>query len=166
MRDELARARQDSLDREQAARDAAERLAMRRRSDSLAREGAEARTILEARIHFDFDRSEIRPADRELLERKVPILLANPSVRIRVAGNCDERGSEEYNLALGQRRAIAVREFLAGRGVDPARLEVASNGEEQPVDPGHTEAAWAMNRNDQFSVLNSSVALTLPGDYR
>ena len=112
-------------------------------------------------IHFDFDKSEIRPGDARVLDEKIPVLLANRSVRIRVVGNCDERGSDEYNLALGNRRAIAAKQYLAQRGIDPNRIETVSNGEKHPVDPGHTEEAWAKNRNDQFNTLSSNVAVTM-----
>ena len=157
----LARARQDSIDR---ARREAEQLAERRRADSIAgaqRSAAEAAEIIAAMIHFDFDKSEIRPGDARVLDEKIPVLLANRSVRIRVVGNCDERGSDEYNLALGNRRAIAAKQYLAQRGIDPNRIETVSNGEEHPVDPGHTEEAWAKNRNDQFNTLSSNVAVTM-----
>ncbi len=161
----LQRAHQDSLARaeeEARARAAAERRAAHRRADSLAalqRKAAEANAELATMIHFDFDKAVIRADDADALDRKIPILRANPQVRIRVAGNCDERGSDEYNLALGNRRAIAAKQYLTSHAIDAGRIEIASYGKERPIDPGHNEAAWARNRNDQFENLTTSVVL-------
>ena len=159
------RARQDSIARanEQAqARDAAERLAGQRRADSLAalqRKTAEVNAELAAMIHFDFNKAVIRPGDAGVLDQKIPILLANSQVRIRVAGNCDERGSDEYNLALGNRRAIATKQYLTNHGIDASRIETVSFGKERPIDPGHNEEAWARDRNAQFDNLTTNVVL-------
>jgi peptidoglycan-associated lipoprotein len=151
-----SRAREDSIARAEAAR-AAE---AQHRADSIAaaqRRAADAEAALGTTLHFDYNKSEIRPEDIALLDAKLAILRASPSARIRIAGNCDERGSDEYNLALGNRRAIAARQYLVDRGIDPSRIETTSYGEEKPVDPGHDEAAWAKNRNDQFSLLSAVV---------
>jgi peptidoglycan-associated lipoprotein len=159
---DLARARQDSIDR---ARQASERLAIQRRADSLAAVGRSTdamKTVLETMTHFDFDQAAIRTGDAAILDQKLPVLRSNATIRIRITGNCDERGSAEYNLALGDRRALAAKQYLVERGIDANRIETVSNGEERPVDPGHNEQAWAMNRNDQFTVLNASVVLTRP----
>lgn len=152
----LARARQDSIARAEAAREAADRAAAQRRADSIAqaqRRADEARATLGTALHFDYDRSDIRPEDAVLLDQKLAILRANPGARIRISGSCDERGSDEYNFALGNRRAIAARQYLMDRGIDASRIETTSFGEERPVDPGHDEAAWAKNRNDQFTPI-------------
>jgi peptidoglycan-associated lipoprotein len=156
----LARARQDSIDRAEAARQAAARAAEQRRADSVAaaqRRADEARATLGVMLHFDYDQAVIRSDDAVLLDQKLAILRSTAGARIRIAGNCDERGSDEYNLALGNRRAMAARQYLVDRGIDPSRIETTSLGEEQPVDPGHTEVAWAKNRNDQFALLNAVV---------
>src|SRR5206468_2486138 len=164
----LQRARQDSIARAQEeaqARAAAERRAQQRRADSLAalqRKAAEANAELATMVHFDFDKAVIRPGDAGILDQKIPILQANPQVRIRVAGNCDERGSDEYNLALGNRRAIATKAYLAAHGVDVERIETITYGEERPVDPRHNAAAYAMNRNAQFQLLTPAVVLRVP----
>jgi peptidoglycan-associated lipoprotein len=161
----LQRARQDSLAREEEearARAAAERRAEQRRADSLAalqRKAAEINAELATLIHFDFDKAVIRAGDARVLDQKIPILQANQQVRIRIAGNCDERGSDEYNLALGNRRAIAAKQYLTSHGIDAGRIEIVSYGKERPVDPEHNEAAWAMNRNDQFDNLTTNVVL-------
>ena len=158
----MLRARQDSIARaeEEARREAA--LEEQHRADSLAalqKKSAEDGAALATMVHFDFDRSEIRPSDQALLDQKIPILQANPSVRIRIAGNCDERGSEEYNLALGNRRAAAAKAYLVAHGIDASRIDVVSFGEERPVDPGHNEEAWAKNRNDEFANLTANIVL-------
>ena len=161
------RARADSI-----ARAAAERarldsiqVAEQHRADSLAaleRNAQQMKEQLTARIYFDFDRSFIRPSDAQLMDQKLAVLQANPNARIQIAGNCDERGSDEYNLALGNRRAISARMYLVGHGIEPTRIEVVSYGEEKPLDPRHNETAWAMNRNDMFSLLTPEVVLQLP----
>jgi peptidoglycan-associated lipoprotein len=94
-----------------------------------------ARAALTAVIYFDFDRSNIRQDAASILDAKIPYLQANPEMRIRIIGNTDTRGSDEYNLALGQRRAAAARRYLTQRGIDASRIEVASRGEENPVTP-------------------------------
>src|SRR5262249_25373004 len=100
-------------------------------------------------------RADLSATDQQSLNEKLTILKANPAVHIRIAGNCDERGSDEYNLALGNRRALRAKEYLVQRGVAADRIEVISNGKEQPIDARHTEQAWAMNRNDQFTATNN-----------
>jgi len=154
----VQRAHDDSM-RAAAAAAAAlaeeERLAQQRRADSLAALGRTSemlRQTIAEMVHFDFDKSVVRKHDAGTLDRKIPILLANPDARIQVAGNCDERGSDEYNLALGNRRASAAKQYLVAHGVEADRIATTSNGEERPIDPGHTEEAWANNRNDQFRV--------------
>lgn len=157
---ERARARQDSIDRAEA--DARAREAAQRREDSVAalrRRSDELKAQLASLIHFDFDKSAIRAGDEQVLDTKLPILLNNPDVRIQVTGNCDERGSDEYNLALGNRRAITAKRYLVAHGVAAGRIEALSNGKERPLDPAHNPDAWARNRNDQFEVLTTSVVL-------
>jgi peptidoglycan-associated lipoprotein len=159
------RARQDSMARVEAAAragDAAERLGRRRGADSLAvlqHKSAEVNAALATMIHFDFDEAAIRPGDAAILDQKIPLLLANPQVRVRLVGNCDERGSDEYNLALGNRRAIAAKAYLVDHGIDASRIETVSFGKERPIDPAHSEEAWAKDRNDQFESLTTSVVL-------
>lgn len=108
-------------------------------------------------IHVDCDQAVLLPADKAILDVKAAILRANPGIRIRITGNCDERGSDQYNIALGMRRASAAKEYLGVAGVDGGRIEVASLGREVPLDPGHTEAAWARNRRDEFTVTAGSI---------
>jgi peptidoglycan-associated lipoprotein len=137
--------------------DAARRDAMRadslRRAEEAARAAAEsARQTIVAPVHFDFDRSDIRSDDQGLLDRKASILSANRSMELRIEGNADERGSDEYNLALGMRRAAAARRYLVEHGVDSNRLTTVSNGEEKPVCRDHDESCWSQNRRDEFVI--------------
>jgi len=104
-------------------------------------------------IHFDFDRYNIRPADADMLKQNYAWLQANPGARVRIEGNCDERGTIEYNLALGQKRADAAKSFLVNLGAAPGSLDTVSYGKERPLDPGHNEEAWAKNRRDHLEPL-------------
>jgi peptidoglycan-associated lipoprotein len=117
---------------------------------------------LNAAIHFDYDQSDLRADDRALLDAKVPILQANPNVKIRVAGHTDERGSDEYNLALGQRRAATVKRYLVDHGIADARIETISYGEERPVAQGSDETAYAQNRRAEFEITAGAQTLRAP----
>ncbi|WJW74955.1 peptidoglycan-associated lipoprotein Pal [Thiohalobacter sp. IOR34] len=97
-------------------------------------------------LYFDFDSSEVRPEDREIIAAHASYLAANPRLRVVLEGHADERGSREYNIGLGERRAQAVRRLLEFQGAAPEQIRTVSYGEEKPVDPGHDEAAWAKNR--------------------
>jgi peptidoglycan-associated lipoprotein len=129
--------------------------------DSLAAVGR-ARASLEAKIFFDFDRSEIRADQQAILDSKLPILRANPNVRIRIEGNADERGSDEYNMALGQRRAQIARKYLTDHGIDAGRIDIASYGEERPVCQEHAESCWSQNRRDEFVIVAGGDNLVAP----
>jgi peptidoglycan-associated lipoprotein len=102
-------------------------------------------------IHFDFDKYDIKPGEAALLDANATWLKSNPDVRVQLGGYCDERGTEEYNLALGERRAQAVRTYLAEHGVPADNMSTVSFGEEKPIDSGHDEAAWAKNRRVEFT---------------
>ena len=97
-------------------------------------------------FYFDFDRSELKPRARTILSGHARYLRDNASARITIEGHCDERGTREYNLALGERRAATVRSYLQSLGVRASQMSTVSFGEERPVDPGHSESAWAKNR--------------------
>jgi peptidoglycan-associated lipoprotein len=103
-------------------------------------------------VHFDFDRSDIRPVDRPILEGIAEYLKTRPKMFLLIEGHCDERGTNEYNLALGERRALSTRAFLAGLSVEEHRMVTVTYGEEDPIDAGHDEAAWAKNRRAHFKV--------------
>ena len=99
------------------------------------------------RVYFDYDAYSVRADADPILDRQADWLRRYPAVRVRVEGNCDERGTREYNMALGARRANAVKEYLVGRGVDAGRIETVSYGKERPIDPGTGDDASAHNRN-------------------
>ena len=101
-------------------------------------------------IYFDFDRYDIRPGDAEKLKRNLDWFKANGSTAIRIEGTCDERGTVEYNLALGQKRADSAKKYLIGLGIDAKQLETISYGKERPVCTEHNERCWAQNRRDAF----------------
>jgi peptidoglycan-associated lipoprotein len=156
----------DSIDAaNRAAQEEAERVRRQREADSLAalaRAGEEVRSTLAAMIHFDLDKSNIRSDDMGTLDQKVAILQANPELRIRIGGHCDERGSDEYNLALGNRRAQSAKQYLVSHGIDASRIETQSWGEEKPLVDGHDESAWSQNRRDEFEIISGGDNLHRP----
>ncbi len=101
-------------------------------------------------VYFDFDKSDLREDTRATLQRHARVLSANPTVNVLVEGHCDERGTEEYNVALGERRAERVRSYLTSLGVDNSRMKTVSYGEIRPRAQGHDESAWAENRRSHF----------------
>jgi peptidoglycan-associated lipoprotein len=149
------RAYEDSVARAQAE---AERLEAERRSAI-----ASARAILEQRVHFDYDDSAIRPDAEQVLRQKVEVLRSSPSVRLRIEGHTDERGSVEYNQALGSRRAAAVREFLSQHGISENRIETTTYGEERPLVNRSDETAWAQNRRAEFVIIAGADGINPPG---
>lgn len=162
-----ARAAQDAAAR-QAQQEAAERARQQAAKDSAdaaaraAAAGAEVSSALATMIHFDFNKSDIKPEDQTALDYKAKILQANSALTIRVNGFADERGSDEYNLALGMRRATSAKRYLLNKGIPDARIETFSYGEDRPIDPGHNEDAWAKNRRDEFQILAGGNALVAP----
>jgi peptidoglycan-associated lipoprotein len=149
-----ARARADSVERVRLAAAATAR-------EAAARQDATLREELGVMVHFDVARAELRSDGRATLDRKVAILKANPDVRVRITGACDDRGSEAYNQALGDRRAAAVMRYLVAQGVDAARLEAVSVGETSPIDVGSGEIAWARNRRAEFLVVSGDSPLAM-----
>lgn len=123
---------------------------------------AAARARLLETIYFEYDADELRDDARASLDAKLAILNANPGLRIRIAGHCDERGSDEYNIALGRRRSEAAKRYLTDRGVDASRIETASFGRERPAVQGNTEEAWSKNRRDEFEITAGGDQLRVP----
>lgn len=117
--------------------------------------------VLTTPVYFDFAKNSLRQDASESLVKKVDILRAHPSIHLRIAGHADERGSDEYNLALGARRATAVKDFLVSYGVQPERLEIVSFGEERPADPRSTEEAWAKNRRAEFHIIAGEIEVEM-----
>jgi peptidoglycan-associated lipoprotein len=105
-------------------------------------------------IYFDFDKYDLKPEARAILVEKAEFLKKYPTVRILIEGHCDERGTNEYNLALGERRANSVKQYLIHLGISPDRLSTISYGEERPVDPRHNEEAWAKNRRAHLVIIS------------
>jgi len=106
-----------------------------------------------ATIYFDFDSFALSQASRDILSKNAEALLKKLSGKVQIEGHCDERGSDEYNLALGEKRAKAAMNYLVTLGVPAERIIVISYGKEKPADPGHDEAAWAKNRRDNFLMI-------------
>jgi peptidoglycan-associated lipoprotein len=105
-------------------------------------------------IHFDFDKYNIRPGDAEILNENAVLLKKYPKVKVQIEGHCDERGTVEYNLALGERRANNTKNYLVSLGVSADRISTISYGKERPLDPGHNEEAWAINRRAHTIILS------------
>ncbi|OGP97582.1 MAG: peptidoglycan-associated lipoprotein [Deltaproteobacteria bacterium RBG_19FT_COMBO_46_9] len=151
------RAAREAAEKERLAKEAAERAA-REAAERAAREAAEKlRQEISAfesqNIFFDYDKAELKPEARDILTRKAAFLQANSDYNIRIEGHCDERGTNEYNLALGERRATAASKFISALGVSQNRISTVSYGEERPVDAGHNEDAWSKNRRDEFKLI-------------
>lgn len=148
---EIDPARHDSMARAESRRDSLAR-AEALLGEERARRLAEAQATLIAPIHFDYDRSELMPEARRILDAKVPILLGDPDLRLRLDGHTDERGSDDYNLALGQRRAAAAQRHLVWQGIPASRLEMTSFGEERPACEASEESCWSRNRRVEFEI--------------
>lgn len=154
-RTRAAAARADSIARADAARrDAAARDEAARRAKEAA--DAAARAALGAVIYFDLDQDALRPEAEQTLDAKVSVLKSQPALKIRIDGNADDRGSDEYNLALGQRRSATAKRYLEARGIDGSRIEVVSFGKERPACKDEAESCWHQNRRDGFSVTSGA----------
>jgi peptidoglycan-associated lipoprotein len=108
------------------------------------------------RVYFDYNAYEVKPEGRGVLDAQAAWLNRYPSVKVRIEGNCDERGTREYNLALGARRAGSVAQYLASRGVSSSRISTVSYGKERPIDSGTGEEAWAKNRNAHTDITEGA----------
>ena len=163
VKEDAAMAKQAQDDEAMKARDAAEKA----RQEELARQRAmeeerlkeEAGSKQEARdmflnndIHFDFDSSILTPEAQLILKKKAEWLQNNPEAMSTIEGHCDDRGTNAYNLALGDRRATSAKNFLVDLGISASRLTTISYGEERPIDPGNNEEAWAKNRRCHFTI--------------
>ena len=164
-RDSIAqtRARSDSIARERQRIQGERR---RAREDSISGIRAETNRVRDAlarRVHFDFDRANIRAEDASILDQKLAILQRNSNLLVRITGHADERGSDEYNLALGNRRALAVKRYLTDRGIAESRIQTSTMGEERPLAMGGNEGAWAQNRRGEFTIISGGNELRMPG---
>jgi peptidoglycan-associated lipoprotein len=159
------RGRADSIAAANEAAACAERDRLER--DRRAREAAVsvARDALTDIVFFEYDSDEITQNAEQKLDAKAAVLRANPGVRLRIEGHCDQRGSTEYNLALGQRRAEAVRAYLVNLGIDGSRLSTLSYGKEKPLEEGDSGEAYARNRRAEFGVAGGEIT-TVPTELR
>lgn len=107
-------------------------------------------------VHFDYNKYEVLTADKAVLDRQAAWLKRYPSVRVTIQGNCDERGTREYNLALGARRANAVKEYLTSMGVSAGRIDTISYGKERPICTESTESCWAQNRRGVTAITSGA----------
>jgi peptidoglycan-associated lipoprotein len=163
VKDDAALAQQAQDEEAMKAREAAEKA----KQEELARQRAieeerlkeQAGAMQEARdmflnndIHFEFDSSTLTPEAQMILKKKAEWLQNNPEAMSTIEGNCDDRGTNEYNLALGDKRATSAKNFLVDLGISASRLTTISYGEERPVDPGKNEEAWAKNRRCHFTI--------------
>jgi peptidoglycan-associated lipoprotein len=126
--------------------------AARAAAEAAEREAQRIRAALEERIFFDYDEDELRAEARRALDAKAQVLRDSPTIRLRIEGHADERGSTEYNIALGSRRASSVLTYLTGFGLPASRFDVASYGEERPLARGENEQAWGQNRRAEFVI--------------
>jgi peptidoglycan-associated lipoprotein len=170
-------AKLEAAERERAAREAQEREAARIREEEARKKAEEARKaqefekslvakkepgiegeILESKllkdIFFDFDKYEVRPEDARILKENADLLRKYPNVKVQIEGHCDERGTVEYNLALGERRANSAKSYLTTLGIPSTRISIISYGKERPLDPAHNEEAWAKNRRAHTIILS------------
>jgi len=131
-------------------------------SAELAAKVAAARAAVLSTIYFDYDADELRDDARASLDEKIRILNANPGLRIRISGHCDDRGSDEYNIALGRRRSETAKRYLTDRGIDASRIETVTFGRERPAVMGSSEDAWAKNRRDEFEIIAGGDQLRAP----
>ncbi len=143
--------------REKAEREAAEKAAREAAEKAKKEAAAKAAAILQelkiADIHFDFDKYNLRPDAQEILKKGAPAYLKYRDYKLVVEGHCDERGTAEYNLALGEKRAMEAAKYLVNLGIEKERIRTISYGKEMPLDKGHDEAAWAKNRRAHFVVF-------------
>jgi peptidoglycan-associated lipoprotein len=144
------RARQEALAEKQRLLE--ERLREEDRQRRERRNLDDLERFLSEDIHFEFDKSSLLPEACEILRRKAKWLKAHPDVLVIIEGHCDERGTSEYNVALGDRRAWSARSYMVNLGIASERLTTISYGEEMPLDPGHNEEAWARNRRAHFAI--------------
>ncbi len=149
-------ARQDSVARAEAARAAASAAAAVAAAAGPATTAAvtsSERSAMVATIYFDLDESALGDESQAAVEAKAPVLLRHRNMRIRITGHADSQGSDEYNLALGLRRAAEVKRYLAALGIDESRVEIVTLGEERPAVEGRTEEAYALNRRVEFEII-------------
>ncbi|HUR91751.1 MAG TPA: OmpA family protein [Gemmatimonadaceae bacterium] len=153
--DSLDRVRQQAIDDSLRALQAREQERQRQQAAMAAAQEAEAIALITGTVYFDYNQSALSAEARATLDAKVPALQARPAFRIRITGHTDERGSSEYNLALGLRRAAELKAYLVANGIEASRIDISSMGEERPAAQGSNEAAWAQNRRAEFAQVTA-----------
>lgn len=148
---ELARIKEEEAKRELAKKEF-EKSLVAKKTPGIEGEVFESKML--KMIHFDFDKYDIRPGEAEILKDNAAVLKKFSTVKIQIEGHCDERGTTEYNLALGERRANSTKRYLISLGIPADRISTISYGEERPLDPSHNEDAWTKNRRAQFVILS------------
>jgi peptidoglycan-associated lipoprotein len=141
-------------ERERRINEESRRRELAQPSTTQAASGLTREQFLSENVHFDYNSFTLSGEARQILEQKMQWLVEHPTVTAQIEGHCDERGTVAYNLALGERRANTVKQYLVALGIEPNRLTTISYGEEFALDPGHNEEAWRRNRRAQFAVLN------------
>lgn len=149
--DSIERARQQGVDDSLRAIRERELERQRQAAQLVAAREAEAIALITGTVYFEYDQSALSAESRSTLDAKIPALQARPAFRVRITGHTDERGSSEYNLALGLRRAAELKAYLVANGVDASRIDISSMGEERPAVAGSGESAWAQNRRAEFA---------------
>lgn len=152
---EMAPMEEDTITSEEEARLRKleeQRIEEQRLEEQRHRALSEHQKFINQDIHFDFDKFFIRSDAQDILEQKAEYMRQNPEISVIIEGHCDERGTDEYNIALGERRAESAKQFMMRLGISDSRMVTISYGEERPVDPGHNEEAWAKNRRAHFVI--------------
>jgi len=149
---ERARLEAEEKAKRELAKKEFERSLLTKKTPGIAGEVFESEMIKD--IHFDFDKYNISPKDAEILNENSALLMKYPTMNFQVEGHCDERGTDEYNLALGERRANSTKKYLISLGIEASRISTISYGEERPLDPENSEEAWTKNRRAHFVILS------------
>jgi len=148
--DSIERAQQQAVDDSLRAIRERELERERQAAQLVAAQEAEAIALITGTVYFEYDQAALSAESRATLDAKIPALQARPAFRVRITGHTDERGSSEYNLALGLRRAAELKAYLVANGIDASRIDISSMGEERPAVAGSAESAWAQNRRAEF----------------
>ncbi len=149
---EAARIKEEEAKKKEAEKKELEKSLQAKKTPGIEGEVFESSLLKD--IYFNFDKYDVRPEDMEILKQSAALLAKNPTVKIQIEGHCDERGTSEYNLALGERRANSAKKYLISLGIAEGRISTISYGKEKPLDPAHNEEAWAKNRRDHFIIVS------------
>jgi peptidoglycan-associated lipoprotein len=149
---ELARLREEEAKRREQEQKEFEKSLAAKRTPGIEGEVYESKLL--KRVHFEFDKYTIGESEAQILKQNATVLMKFQTLKIQIEGNCDERGTNEYNLALGERRASSAKQYLVSLGIPPGRISIISYGEEKPLETAHSEEAWAKNRRADFVILS------------